>query len=100
MREEQSKAKFEEASHLQLHHFAAHAGELVPVQIDLVTEAAFPALLETILGELQTCRDRIRAMYDRLLNSALERRRVAAQNAARREFSGIDRQGVGRSGRW
>lgn len=79
VREDQGKARLEEASHLQLHHFATNAGELVPVQIDLVTEAALPALLETILEEMRTCRDRIMAMYARLLNSALDQRRVAAQ---------------------
>jgi hypothetical protein len=89
VREEQGRAKIEEASHLQLHHFATNAGELLPVQIDLVTEAAFPALLETIVGELQTCRERIQGMYERLLKSALVQRHVAGQNAARRKLTGI-----------
>src|SRR5207245_508690 len=75
--EEQGKARVEAANHIQLHHFATLNGELVPVQIDVVTEAEFPALIGTILSELKTFRDRIKLQYDRLLNSALDQKRVA-----------------------
>ncbi len=82
----QGRAKLEAASHIQLHHFASLNGQVFPVQIDVVTETAFPALVEEILIELQTFRDKINGMYDRLLNSALDQKSVARQNAARRSF--------------
>lgn len=47
-----------------------------------MTEAAFPKLIEEILEELKTFRDRINGLYPRLLSSALDRKRVASQNAA------------------
>jgi hypothetical protein len=77
------KAKVEQASHIQLHHFAALNGQVFPAQIDLVTEESFPTLMETILAELKTSRDKINSMYERLLNSALDQKRVAMQNAMR-----------------
>lgn len=84
---EQGKAKVEAASHIQLHHFGTLSGQVLPVQIDLVTEAEFPVLIETILSELKTFRDRINLHYDRLLNSALDQKRVASKNAVLRTVS-------------
>lgn len=57
-------------------------GGVIQSQIDVVTEAAFPKLIEEILEELKTFRDRINGLYPRLLNSALDQERVASQNAA------------------
>jgi hypothetical protein len=56
---------------------------MIAAQIDVVTEAAFPKLMETILDELQTFRDRINGYYDRLLNSARDQKNVALENAMR-----------------
>jgi hypothetical protein len=57
-------------------------GGVIQAQIDVVTEAAFPKLIEEILEELKTFRDRINGPYPRLLNSALDQKPVASQNAA------------------
>ena len=56
---------------------------MIQAQIDVVTESAFPSLMEIILAELKAFRDRIDALYPRLLNSALDQKRVAKQNSAR-----------------
>jgi hypothetical protein len=83
------KAKVEAVDHLQLHHSATVNGRVIQAQIDVVTEAAFPKLMEDILTELKTFRDRIKDHYARLLNSALDQKRVASQNAARMMFSNL-----------
>ncbi len=80
------EARVEQVDHLQFHHSASVNGRVIQVQIDLVTEGAFPELMEMILGELKTFRDRINGLYSRLLNSALDQKRVASQNAARKVF--------------
>jgi hypothetical protein len=67
--------------HLALHHATMISGNAVAVQIDVVTEAAFPNLIVTILNELKTFRDRLYGMYDRLLNSAIDQKRVALQHS-------------------
>jgi hypothetical protein len=67
--------------HVALHHATMINGNAVAVHIDLVTEAAFPNLITTILHELKTFRDRMRGMYDRLLNSAIDQKRVALQQS-------------------
>jgi hypothetical protein len=90
--EEHRKAKVEPVSRVQLHHSATLDGKLVTAQIDVVTEAAFPGLIATIQSELKVFRDRINLHYPRLLNSALDQKRVALSNARakaiRKEFSG------------
>jgi len=86
VREAMGKITVEKVSHLQLHHFATLNGQMVQAQIDVVTEHAFPALVDKILNEVKTFRDRINALYPRLLNSALDQKRVATQNAARQMF--------------
>ena len=80
------KAIVEEVTHLQLHHSAMLNGQMIQAQIDVVMENAFPALLESILAELKTFKDRINTLYPRLLNSALDQKRVASQNSARQMF--------------
>jgi hypothetical protein len=80
------KAKVEAVDRLQLHHSATVNGRVIQAQIDVVTEAAFPKLIEEILEELKTFRDRINGLYARLLNSALDQKRVASQSAARKMF--------------
>lgn len=87
--DENGKAKVEAVDHLQLHHSATVSGRLIQVQIDVVTEAAFPQLMDKILEELNTFRDRIVGMRPRLLNSALDQKQVASQDAARQMFSAI-----------
>lgn len=84
VQEQGGKAKVEVAEHIQLHHSTSVNGRIVLLQIDVVTEAAFPKLIEAILRELNTCRGKILVHYDRLLNSALDQKRVAAQNVVRR----------------
>jgi hypothetical protein len=83
VRDVSGKATVEEASHIQLHHSAMLNARIIQAQIDVVTEAAFPSAMESILAELKTFRDRINALYPRLLNSALDQKRVAVQNSAR-----------------
>jgi hypothetical protein len=80
------KAKVELVDRLQLHHSAVVNGRMVQVQIDVVTEAAFPHLMEEILQELKTFRDKINGHYARLLNSALDQKRVATQRAGMKAF--------------
>lgn len=87
--EDNGKATLEAVAHLQLHHVATVDGCVIPVQIDVVTESAFPKLMEDILTELKTFRDRINGLYPRLLNSARDQKRVASQNEARKMFSGL-----------
>ena len=87
--DENGKAKVEAVDHLQLHHSATVSGRLIQVQIDVVTEAAFPQLMDKILEELNTFRDRIGGMRPRLLNSALDQKQVASRDAARQMFSAI-----------
>jgi len=77
--EEQGKAKVEAVRHIQLRHSANLNGDLVTVQIDVVTEPELPVLVRTIQAELKMCRDRINLLYDRLLRSALDQKRVASQ---------------------
>jgi len=86
--EDRGRAKLEAVDHLQLHHAVTVDGRVIPVQIDVVTESAFPKLMEDILAELRTFRDRISCMYPRLLNSALDQKSVASQNEARKMFGG------------
>ena len=81
--DERGKAKVEAAEHLQLHHSTWVNGRVIAAQIDVVTEAAFPKLMETILDELKTFRNRINGYYDRLQNSARDQKRVALENAMR-----------------
>ena len=87
--EEQGRAIVEAASHIQLHHSAIVDGELLKVQIDVVTESEFTKLLSTIRSELRVFRDRINLHYERLLNSAVDQKRVASMStsavSARRE---------------
>jgi hypothetical protein len=78
--EEHGKAKVEAASHIQLHHSAIVNGDLVTVQIDVVTEGELPSLIATIQSELKVFRDRINLHYGRLLNSALDQKRVASRS--------------------
>lgn len=88
--EDQSgKPKLEAVEHLQLHQSATVNGRVIQVQIDVVTEAAFARVMECILEELRAFRDGINRHYARLLNSALDQKSVASQNAARRMFSAI-----------
>jgi hypothetical protein len=77
--EDNGKAMVEEARHIQLHHSATLNGDLVSVQIDVVTEAELPVLMGTIHSELKMVRDRINLQYDRLLRSALDQKLVASQ---------------------
>jgi hypothetical protein len=84
VREEQGKPKVEVVRHIQLHHPANLNGDLMTAQIDVVTEAELPNLLATIQSELEISRDRINVHYDRLLNSALDQKRVASRNALAR----------------
>lgn len=86
VRDVSGKATVEEAMHIQLHHSAMLNGRMIQAQIDVVTESAFPSLMESILAELRTFRDRINGLYPRLLNSALDQKRVATQNSARQMF--------------
>jgi hypothetical protein len=72
----------EPASHIQLHHSAIVDGELRKVQIDVVTEPEFTKLLSTIRSELREFRDQITLHYGRLLNSALDQKRVALRSAS------------------
>ena len=44
------------SDHLQLHHSASVEGQVVRTQIDVVSEPAFPAVIEIIVRELQTNR--------------------------------------------
>ena len=83
------KAKVEAVDHIQLHHSATVNGHVIQAQIDVVTEAAFPRLMEEILEELKTFRDKINGMHPRLLNSALDQKSVASQNAGRQMFSAL-----------
>jgi hypothetical protein len=87
VQEQGGKAKLELAEHLQLHHSTSVNGRMILAQIDVVREAVFTKLMETILSELITFRDKVLVKYDRLLNSALDQKRVAAQNAMRRSPS-------------
>jgi hypothetical protein len=79
VQEEHGKAKAEDAQHIQLRHSALLNGDLVTVQIDVVTETELPILIGTIQSELKTFRDRVIDHYDRLLSSALDQKRVASQ---------------------
>jgi hypothetical protein len=83
--DDDGRAKVEAVDRLQLHHSATVNGRVIQAQIDVVTEAAFPKLIEEILQELKTFRDRISGLYSRLLNSALDQKRAASQNAARKK---------------
>jgi len=85
--DDNGKARVEAVNRLQLHHAATVNGRVVQSQIDIVTESAFPKLIEEILEELKMFRDRINGLYPRLLNSALDQKRVASQNAARNMFT-------------
>jgi hypothetical protein len=85
------KATIEATEHVHLHHSAPLNGGVVSVQIDVVTERAFPGLVELILTELKTFRDRINQLYPRLLDSALDQKRVASQIAARKDFQRWER---------
>lgn len=70
-------------------------GSVIPVQIDVLTEAAFPKLIEKILEELKTFRNRMNIIYDRLLNSARDQKRVALNNAIGTTFKDyLDRDGA------
>ena len=85
------KAKVELVDRLQLHHSAVVNGRMVQVQIDVVTEAAFPQLIEEILQELKAFRDKINGHYARLLNSALNQKQVAVQRAGLKAFGVFQR---------
>jgi hypothetical protein len=87
--DDNGKAKVEAVDHIQLHHSATVNGRVIHAQIDVVTEVAFPRLMEEILEELKTFRDKINGMRPRLLNSALDQKSVASQNAARQMFSAL-----------
>lgn len=82
LEEYKGKAKVEAVDHLQLHHAAAIDGHLIPVQIDVVTESAFPKLMEDILTELKTFRDKIKDLYPRLLNREWHRRMKPGNRSA------------------
>jgi hypothetical protein len=86
VRDVSGKATVEETNHLQLHHSAMLNGRMIQAQIDVVTESAFPALMESILEELKIFRDRINGLYARLLKSALDQKTVASRNSARQMF--------------
>jgi hypothetical protein len=75
------RAQLEAVEHIQLHHSTFVHGRAIPVLIDVVTETAFPKLIESILAELKTFRDRVNPMYAQLLNSALDQKRVALERA-------------------
>jgi hypothetical protein len=81
--EDCGKAKVVSGNHIQLHHSALINGMLLTAQIDVVTESEFPKLISTIQTELKTFRDRIDAHYARLLNSALDQKRVSSKNQFR-----------------
>lgn len=83
VRDISGKASVEEATHLQLHHSTMLNGSMSQAQIDIVTESAFPSLMESILRELKIFRDRINVLYPRLLRSALDQKSVATQNLVR-----------------
>jgi hypothetical protein len=91
VRDDGGRATLEATEHVQLHHSAHLNGGVVSVQIDAVTEREFPRLAARILEELKTFRDRVNGLYPRLLNSALDQKRVASQNAARRDFQRWER---------
>ena len=86
VRDEGGKAKLETAEHLQLHHSTSMNGRVIQVQIDVVTEASFSKLIETILDELRAFRERMNTIYARLLNSARDQKSVALQNSMRETF--------------
>lgn len=87
--DENGKAKITSADRLQLHHSATVAGRLILVQIDVVTEATFPQLMEDILAELKVLRDRIQGLYPKLLQSAIDQKMAASQRRARGVLGGI-----------
>ena len=89
VRDKLGKATVEEVTHLQLNHSATLNGRLIEAQIDLLTESAFPSWMEMILTELRTFRDSINALYPRLLNSALDQKRIARENSARQIFKDL-----------
>lgn len=84
--DDNGRAKMEPVDHIQLHHSAVVNGRMIQVQIDVVTEAAFPQLMDEVLQELKTFRDKINGHYARLLNSALDQKQAAAQRAGMKEF--------------
>jgi hypothetical protein len=86
VRDERGKATVEEVTHVHLHHSATLNGRMIQAQIDVVSEKAFPSLVEIILTELKTFKERINALYPRLLNSALDQKSVAIQRSARQMF--------------
>lgn len=83
VRDRLGKASVEEVTHVQLHHSAMLNGSMCRAQIDIVTESTFPSLMESILAELKIFRDRINALYPRLLRSAIDQKSVATQNLVR-----------------
>lgn len=85
--EDNGKAKVAEVDHVQLHHSTTVEGRVIQVQIDVVTETAFARLMEEILEELKTFRDKINDLRPRLLNSALDQKRAASQKSARQAVS-------------
>ena len=64
---------------LQLHHSASVGGRVIRNQIDVVSETAFPALIEVIVAELRQIASSIRTIGPRLLASAIDQKRVALQ---------------------
>lgn len=82
----EGKARVEQVDRLQLHHSALIGGEVKQVQIDLVTESAFPSLLAEIDGELKEARERCEPLYPRLLHSALEQKAIASRRATKHLF--------------
>lgn len=86
VRDNDGKAAINATEHIQVHHSALLNGRLVSVQIDAVTESGFARLVALILDELRTCRDKMKALYPRLLTSARDQKRVAYENAARIDF--------------
>jgi hypothetical protein len=67
------------SNRLQLHHSASVSGQVIHTQIDVVSEPAFPALIEVIIEELRQIASGIRKQESRLLNSAVDQKRVALE---------------------
>jgi hypothetical protein len=97
VRNEGGKARVEPTEQIQLHHSALVNGTVVSVQIDIVSEAGFPALMARILGDLKDLKYRIKSLHPQLLKSAVEQKR-GSQDAATR--AAMETLGMGRGGEY
>lgn len=81
-----------EADHLQFHHSTSAHRQILSAQIDVVSERAFPALIEEIVRETSRVAKVIKkGFYERLLASAVDQKRVATR---RGEGRPIDLRGL------